>query len=481
MVTGGVEMAHGDGVARRGDVAGGGGPAGFSEWAGIAEVTPRPGEDLEPLLAWLRTGMPATRRLDFPAGTALPDGRLDLCKQDLGPLGASRVAAALPVLSALPPFPAASGRPTQVGDPAELADPAESDHPAPPTPPGLGAESAAPAQRPDAEAPVRHLLLGTDGLGDDGAQAVAEGAGERGVRTLYLGCNAITAAGTCRIANRLRASPQAVRAVWLKRNPLGAGGGAAAAELIESAPLLRTLDLVQTGIGPHDVGEVVDALIAAAGTGRAFERLYVGGNRLGDAGALRLARLVEAGAVAELYVSAAGLGDAGALILADALDAAPRGRLRRLSCASNGIGPRATARLVRSAAFAGVELLDLGRVASAGALGASDNRVDAASLAEVGAALSEHEHQLSYFVLADCGMRSSEALALLENLSPSAAATTRFVLGKGVAASVRRRYAALAAGVAAPQTPADVAAIRSVYRTASAAAHTADHAVDHVE
>jgi Ran GTPase-activating protein (RanGAP) involved in mRNA processing and transport len=400
-------------------------------WAGIGEVAPRPGEDLEPLLAWLRTGEPATRRLDFPAGTALPDGRLDLCKQDLGPLGASRVAAALPVLPAMSTFPVA-------------------------------------------EAPIRHLLLGTDGLGDGGAEAVAEGAGERGVRTLYLGCNAITAAGTCRIANRLRASPQAVRAVWLKRNPLGAGGGAAAAELIESAPLLRTLDLVQTGIGPQQVGEVVDALIASAGTGRAFERLYVGGNRLGDAGALHLARLIEAGAVAELYLSAAGLGDVGALILADALDAAPRGRLRRLSCASNGIGPLAAARLVRAAAVAGVALLDLGRVASAGALGAPDNRLDAASLADVGDALSGHEHQLSYLVLADCGMRSSEALALLGNLSPRAASGTRFVLGKGVAGTVRRRFAALAAGVGAPPTPEDVAAIRSVYRAAAAAEHSAD-------
>jgi hypothetical protein len=46
---------------------------------------------LEPLLTWLRTGQGAARRLDFPIGTALPDGRLDLCKSDLGPAGAKAV------------------------------------------------------------------------------------------------------------------------------------------------------------------------------------------------------------------------------------------------------------------------------------------------------------------------------------------------------------------------------------------------------
>ena len=388
-------------------------------WAGIGEVAPRPGEDLEPLLAWLRTGTPTGERLEFPAGTALPDGRLDLCKQQLGPQGAARVAAALP----------------RVG--------------------------------PDAEAPVRHLLLGTDGLGDEGAQAVAEGVGERGVRTLYLGCNKITAGGACRIATQLRASPQAVRALWLKRNPLGAGaGGAAVADLVDAAPLLRTLDLVQTGLGPQDAAEVAGALLAATGTGRAFERLYIGGNPLGPTGVEPLARLITAGAVEELYVSAAGLGSLGALVLADALDAAPHGRLRRLSVASNGIGPRAAARLLASAAAAGVSGLDFGRVRAAGALGAADNRLDLDAAAAMGTALATREHRLSHVVLADCGLRSREALSLLTHLG-DAAERTRFQLGKGIAASVRGRFARLAEAVAEPSPAADVAAIRSVYRTAS--------------
>ncbi|MEU3496434.1 hypothetical protein ABZ747_23455 [Kitasatospora cineracea] len=55
---------------------------------------PRPAAELAPLLAWLRTGTGTgtDRRIDFPAGTALPNGRLDLCKQQLGPQGTRLVA-----------------------------------------------------------------------------------------------------------------------------------------------------------------------------------------------------------------------------------------------------------------------------------------------------------------------------------------------------------------------------------------------------
>jgi len=51
--------------------------------------------ELEPLLAWLRTGTAAGERMDFPTGTALPDGRLDLCKSAIGSEGAALVAESL--------------------------------------------------------------------------------------------------------------------------------------------------------------------------------------------------------------------------------------------------------------------------------------------------------------------------------------------------------------------------------------------------
>ncbi|POX45767.1 ribonuclease inhibitor [Streptomyces sp. Ru71] len=386
-------------------------PAEDGGFAGVPHVVPRPLADLAPLLDWLRAGRPAGERLDFAAGTALPDGRLDLCKQALGAHGAALVAEALA----------------------------------------------------DGPSPVRHLLLGTDALGDDGAAAVAEKS--TGVETLYLGCNGITAGGACRIADNLRASPQAVTGVWLKRNPLGGAGGRAAAELLEAARTLRTLDLVQTGLDPAGATVLADALLAAAGNGRRIERLFVGGNPLGEAGAEPLAALIAAGALDELYVSAARLGDAGALRLADALARAPYGRLTRLSVASNGIGPDAAARLVTSATAAGVTLLDLGRVRAAAVLGAADNRLDLAATETIAASLAAAEHRLTRLVLSHTGLRSREAHRLLD-AAPRAATATRFVLGRGVAASIKRRLDALSAHVPPPEVPADVAAVRSVHRTA---------------
>ncbi|WP_328616923.1 ribonuclease inhibitor [Amycolatopsis sp. NBC_00355] len=361
---------------------------------------------LEPLLEWLRTGTATTERRDFPTGTALPDGRLDLCKSALGPDAAALVAEALR--------------------------------------PGV----------------IKHLLLGTDGLGD-GAAEVAGQAVEREVETLYLGCNGITAGGVCRIADNLRMSPQAgkVTGVWLKRNPIGDGDAAAA--LIESARSLRTLDLVQTGLDADGVAKVVAAILTAAGAGRRIERLYIGGNRLGPAGATHLAALLAVGAVTELYVSAAELGDGGAHTIAEAL--AP-GSLRRISLASNGIGPQATAGLVISAARAGVEVCDLGRVKAAKVLDARDNQLDETAATAIAGALAERPHGLRHLVLSNTGLGSQAAHRLLDG-AQRAATPTRFVLGKGIATSIRRRLDM--ASVAIPERPAvaaDVAAVRSVHR-----------------
>lgn len=379
--------------------------------AGIGPVTPRPVGDLAPLLAWLRTGEPVGERVDFPAGTALPDGRLDLCKQDLGPRGAALVAEAL---------------------------------------------------RPG---PVKHLLLGTDGLGDAGAVRFAKAAVDIDVETLYLGCNGITPRGAHAVADGVRASPQALTGVWLKRNPLGPEGGLAAAGIIDAATDLRSLDLVQTSLDAAGLGDLADAVVAAHAAGRGLERLYVSGNPLGAAGAVPLTRILAAGAVGELYASAARLGDSGVNLIAEAVATAPRGSLRRLSLASNGIGPEAAARIVEACARAGVESLDLGRVVMAKPLGAPDNRVDEAAALRIGAALSAGPHALSVLVLSQTGIGSREAARLLDG-ARKAVTPTRFMLGKGIARTIRRELTALGAGAPEREVAPGVAAIRSVHRTA---------------
>ncbi|MFD5424158.1 ribonuclease inhibitor [Streptomyces sp. NPDC127084] len=371
--------------------------------------------DLGPLLAWLRAGRAAEERVDFPSGTVLPDGRLDLCKSQVGPDGAALVADALRAR-------------------------AETDGA-----PGL----------------IRHLLLGTDGLGDDGAAEVAARSAGTGVQTLYLGCNGITAAGACRIADHLRASPQAVAGLWLKRNPLGSLAGHAGAELVAAASELRTLDLVQTGLNAAGLARLARAVLDS---GRRFERLYLGGNPLGPDGAEALGPLLETGVLDELYVSAAGLGDAGAHTVAEVLRRAPRGRLRRLSIASSGLGAPAVAELVAAAVAADVELLDLGRVKAAAVLEAPDNRVDTEATTAIAASLAAWPHRLRHLVLSNTGMRSAQALPLLAG-AERAVTPTRFVLGKGIATSVRRRLDTLSSAIPWPVVPQAVAAVQSVHRT----------------
>lgn len=382
-------------------------------FAGIGPVAPRAAVELGDLIRWLESGDPAARRLDFTAGTAMPDGRLDLCKQALGPNGAARVTEAL--------------RPRQ----------------------------------------VRHLLLGTNGLGDLGADAVSERASSAELETLYLGCNGITAAGACRLADNLLASPQVLSGLWVKRNPIGPAGAEAVTGIVSRLERLRTLDLVQTGIDAEAAGVLVPTLLAASHRGQGVERLYVSGNRLGTKGAAALAPLVANGAVSELYVSAAGLGDRGAEEFGRALKAAPYGRLKRLSLASNGIGPEASARVIIAAVANGVEVLDLGRVKAANALSAADNRIDESAAESIGRALSKAPHHMTHLALANTGMRSREAQRLLD-FAVHAQTPTRYLLGKGIAASIRTRLNSLCEHLPLRPTPsADAKAITSLHRSAA--------------
>ncbi|ACZ85378.1 hypothetical protein [Streptosporangium roseum] len=359
--------------------------------------------DLDALLAWLRAGRPATRRTDFAVGTAMPDGRLDLCKQALGARGAELIAEALP-------------------------------H----------------------GGPMRHLLLGTDGLGDAGADTVAEAATASGASTLYLGCNGVTAAGACLIADRLTASPGVVRGLWLKRNPLGPDGGRIVAEAVGAG--LTTVDLVQTGLDAGGLATFVDRVLSAGGIGR----LFVSGNPLGPAGAEELARLISAAGLEELYVSAADLGDQGAVNLAKAVRA---GRLRRLSVASNGIGSAAAVELVAAAVAAGVEVLDLGRVRAAGVLGASDNHLGDGGVASVAQVLAGSPHRLGHLDLGHTGIGSRGALRLLAE-AQRAPSPTRFILSQGIASRIKRELGRLAAAVPELRPHPEIAAVRSVHRTA---------------
>ncbi|MET8509367.1 gala protein [Streptomyces sp. NPDC004787] len=357
---------------------------------------------LAPLLDRLADGRAVTADETFPLGTLRADGRVDLCKQGLGPGGAARLA------------------------PAALASP----HAA-------------------------HLLLGTNSLGDEGVRALAESltearrAGHR-AHTLYLGCNRIGPTGVAALAEAL-AEDTTVRALWLKRNPVGAAGARTLAGLLRRNATLRTLDLVNSGIGAEGVRALLDALLDRPAP---LERLFLGGNGLTAADAPLLAALVRDAGVRELYVPANHLGDAGTAVLAAATDPA---RPVRLGLGGNGIGP-AGARALADA-LAGIDTLDLGRTLSERSLGAPGNATGDEGVHALAAALPGSP--LRRIELRHTGVTGRGAKTLLAALDDGH--RLEYVgLGPGLPRRVKRSFAERLRP-ARPGHP-DLRAIGSLYR-----------------
>ncbi|MGA5342775.1 gala protein [Streptomyces griseoincarnatus] len=286
---------------------------------------------LDPLLSRLRSERAVEDDETFPLGTLRADGRVDLCEQGLGAAGAAWL------------MPAAAASPH-----------------------------------------ARHVLLGTNAIGDEGASTVAcalagrngpheghgphEGQGPHeghGLHTLYLGCNRIGPDGVTALADALSAD-DTVRALWLKRNPVTDDGVTALAAMLRRNTALRTLDLVNTGVTAASLRVLLDALTSRP---RPVERLFLGGNGLTADSAGLLAALVRDAGVRELCLPANHLGDQGAAVLAAA--AADSRHPVRLGLGGNGIGP-AGARALADAP-GGIEALDLGRPMSERSLGAPAN------------------------------------------------------------------------------------------------------------
>ncbi|WP_148668610.1 gala protein, partial [Streptomyces sp. WAC05950] len=266
------------------------------------DLPPADPAGLDPLLARLAADRPVEADETFPLGTLRADGRVDLCKQGLGPAGAARL------------LPAAAASPY-----------------------------------------ATHLLLGTNAIGDTGAATLADALATdgHGLHTLYLGCNRIGPDGVGSLAGAL-ADDTTVRALWLKRNPLFEDGARTLAALLRRNTALRTLDLVNTGIGADGVRLLLDALLERE---QPLERLFLGGNGLGPDAAPLLAALIREAGVRELYVPANHLGDEGAAALARAAE--DSAHPVRLGLGGNGIGAAGARAL--AASLGGIEALDLGR------------------------------------------------------------------------------------------------------------------------
>ncbi|PWK71353.1 leucine rich repeat (LRR) protein [Streptomyces sp. CG 926] len=354
---------------------------------------------LDPLLARLAADRPVETDETFPLGTLRTDGRVDLCKQGLGPAGAARL---LPVA-------------------------ATSTH-------------------------ARHLLLGTNAIGDTGAGTLAEAlVGDHGLHTLYLGCNRIGPDGVGALAGALGDDTD-VRALWLKRNPLFVDGARTLAALLRRNTTLRTLDLVNTGIGAEGVRLLLDALSERE---QPLERLFLGGNGLGPDAAPLLAALIREAGVRELYAPANHLGDEGAATLAAAAADSPHPV--RLGLGGNGIGAAGARAL--AASLGGIEALDLGRTLSERSLGSPGNHPGDEGAYALAAALPGSP--LRRLELRHTGLTGRGAKSLLAAV-PADSALEYVGLGPGLPRRVKRSFTERLRP--AREAHPDVRAIGSVYR-----------------
>jgi hypothetical protein len=281
----------------------------------VPEVVPCDASELDELVAWLESDASAEETRVFARGTFLPDGRLDLCKQGVGPLGCARLTGALKTNSR-----------------------------------------------------VKSVLLGTDAIGDVGASSVARLIESNlHLEVIYLGCNGISSRGAGELA-RVLESNSSVKGLWLKRNPIGDDGLLALAQMLRCNTTLEVLDVVNCGFG----GEAFARLVATLrDENRTLKRFYAGGN--GAPPALFLAECLNISPALEgLFLNASALENRGAKFLGKALS---RNRaLRELGIGSNGIGLEGLSALCDGLAVnQTLESLDLGRAASQTVLGAAGN------------------------------------------------------------------------------------------------------------
>jgi Ran GTPase-activating protein (RanGAP) involved in mRNA processing and transport len=375
----------------------------------VPELVPCDLGEVQPLVDHLRANQPVTEPVRFPRGTLLPDGRLDLCKQNLGPAGCRLITQAL------------------VGNPT-----------------------------------VTSLLMGTDGIGDEGAGELAKHIPTNPhLEIVYLGCNRITEKGATELAQVL-ADNTTVTGLWLKRNPIGPGGARAVASMLRRNRTLRTLDLVNTNPGPEGISAILSALIEE---NRTLERLFLGGNQLGMEEARRLGDLLRAAPNLQgLFLNVNHLQDGGIEMLAAGLKA--NRTLRQLGLASNGITAKGGAILFEAIQdHPALVHVDLGFSPSTRVLGASANCLGDEGAIHVGKYLA-HNQTMLRLDLQNNHITEAGKISLLAGLEKNSTLQHLMLDGKldprinAILQANRLRHPC-----AEPRKSRDVALIRSVYRS----------------
>eukprot|EP01116_Phalansterium_solitarium_P014469 TRINITY_DN32159_c0_g1_i1.p1 TRINITY_DN32159_c0_g1~~TRINITY_DN32159_c0_g1_i1.p1 ORF type:complete len:558 (+),score=185.37 TRINITY_DN32159_c0_g1_i1:96-1769(+) len=267
-------------------------------------VVEAPLEELTPFFEFLQSNQPFDeQQKEFVRGVCYDDGRIDLCKQVVGP--------------------------GKIGN--LMHSIANNSH-------------------------VQHFLLGNNIVGAPGSEAIAGFISSRNgrVKTWYLAGNCIDTEGVERIADAM-ANDEHADALWLKRNPLGPLGGAHLGRLLSTNSTLRTLDLTNTGL----LDEGTKLLFDRLHENHSLRILYLDGNGIGEASVPSMAgyfeRLGDRKGVTSLWLGINRLGDSAVPLI----EAVGRYKfMKRLSLGSNRMGPKSAKALLDAFADA-PKLIDL--------------------------------------------------------------------------------------------------------------------------
>lgn len=330
-------------------------------------------EELEPLFEHLSSNKPGPdddkESIVFPRGTIMSGGRLDLCKQVVGPQGVQ------PLLDAM-----------------------------------------------KYSSVVSRLLLGNNIVGLPGAQAISQYIrcnSDSNIDTWYIACNRFDSECILLICDAL-ANDTKVKALWLKRNPILAIGVVHIARMLTTNTYLQTLDLLNTGL----LDEGCEILFNALKVNHSLKHLYIDANGL----TVKSGRIIRShfeekyNHLETLHLSCNALGDAGTCEIASGLRYDQH--LKRLGLSSNCIGPDGTRALVDALiGHTALQQLNLGFMKSTNLLGNLNNVLGDEGAIEI-SRLIQLNHQIRSIDLTLNGISQKGLLQLRDALKLNRTLTT---------------------------------------------------------
>jgi Ran GTPase-activating protein (RanGAP) involved in mRNA processing and transport len=351
-------------------------------------------KELEPLLEYLSSNKPGPyddkQPIVFPRGTIMSGGRLDLCKQVVGPQGVQILLNAMKHSSFI----------------SRLL---------------LGKRCEFNLRRNENEQ-VLSSFLGNNIVGLPGAEAISQYIrfnSDSNIDTWYIGCNKFDSECISLICDAL-ATDTKVKALWLKRNPILAVGVVHIARMLTTNTYLQTLDLLNTGL----LDEGCEILFNAFKVNHSLKHLYIDTNGLTvkSGQIIRLHFEQRHNHLETLYLSCNALGDRGTCEIAAGLKHDQC--LKRLSLASNCIGSDGARALVDALiGHVALQQLNLGFMRGTNFLGHVNNVIGDDGAAEI-SRLIQFNHHIRSIDLTLNGISQQGLIQLRDALKANRTLTT---------------------------------------------------------